>query len=94
MSGLREEVGKVRNCECVEWQEGVAGLFQYAGVPGRKRFKYCPWCGKELKPKEEKPKTSCRSCGEQVAICDPRSATVWCGKCGRRVPAVMKERRG
>ena len=56
MSGLREEVGKVRNCECDEWREGVTGLFQYAGVPGRKRFKYCPWCGKELEEKKEEAK--------------------------------------
>ena len=85
----KEEVGEIISCDCVEWRE--AGLFPYRAP--KRRFGYCPWCGKEL----EKRKTRiaiCRSCGEEVEVSRPSLWPAWCGKCGRSLPAVMKEHNG
>ena len=49
----KEEVGEIISCDCVEWRE--AGLFPYRAP--KRRFRYCPWCGKELEEKKEEVRT-------------------------------------
>jgi hypothetical protein len=44
------------NCKCKEWIENIGkidGAFEFKANHGcgdynGKKFKYCPWCGKEL----------------------------------------------
>ena len=75
----KEEVGEIISCDCVEWRE--AGLFPYRAP--KRRFRYCPWCGKELRPVEEKKTqaASCRGCGRKVEVPEPYWGGVWCGDC-------------
>jgi len=53
----------MKECKCKDWKENISILnsgiymnfahgFNEKGL--KKVFKYCPWCGKELKKGEEK----------------------------------------